>query len=1024
MSVINRYKEWNKALWHYFFPDGNANPILYLDERIISEIAERNKIEKDEDIAYEQAFLSSCLLTTKKISEFCADWRNNQGSRIPHNTNWAAFVASLEGRYLNYTDEYGRNVESIPAYFGMICSIMYLACTTKAHHHTIKEEAKIYLGKDYKGKVGELMDSLLQKLHDAEHSFDADRMICGQQANMSRIKFHTVLKSIEREDFIDFIEINNLEWGYESYSDFINYRLIPALNSANKRKFIELVTSEERIPYVKSILQSNNLQYGKKESDHHNLRQPIEIKWYYEIYFDNGKASFYIPTASALPFSVMLKNDTFEIDRNSSYSDFIAVDVPFKLVDCTKFEENNYIYHFCNIANDSNQKEIFFEKVGDGVYRQTTLCQDGHDYIMFVKNNKRNIEKLTEGWIKSEKVIFADGYVVYETSNYYSGDKPVRRRTERDKLNDTYSLNGIGTWFGIYLKENQKIYWKPDWVNFDETESEFSSINYTMGKNGKCYFNLPSLDHQHLGGQIIVSDKGSDQPDFSDHIVADLCWSGESTQYHINGWGEITEGLQTPNPPKVDLLHHYIKGHSQTTPQTNILLQVLYDIADVNGCVDSRYLVKALDFVLEMFGFIPNTFYRNNIIYALKRLGYMISYKTGRNNYVNQLTPAFLELSNYEISTTTGNAYLIKGVYSNDCIETLKNSAMAVIYLRPYDKSLEKFHPEYKILPDSILIRTNDTLDWIVKNRPIAYDLINMMEGMGNFYNHYKIHDRGDIDPNIQDCSVPFIKKDNYGVDVLYTKRGYNFIKHKTFQNGMGCMELIPKHLMRAYCQNEKCQPVCIFEKQRNIGREVSPDQNVIFSTITFASGMARPQVLDMALCDLNLGLPKSEYLFIVDQNAVGIPSIYSYIEGLSYSTDATRDGHRYIQQALEKLSNRTIDCFSQSSAVLVCKNRDQLIHQNKLLSMKVIKQNSDNSYSLILNHGDHTIAFSYRNNIFAYSTQTHTYHEIIGDGTINEKLSNIINGIPQKYGLEFGGMIPDYNAPDAEIVRIIKKES
>ena len=1022
MSVIIKYKEWNRALWHYFFPNEDSNPILYVDSTIIKEIGIGNLIEKSEGSDYSQDFLASCLLSTAQIGEFCREWSLNQGNKnVPSCGNWAGFATSLQNLVLNYTDEYGKVIEKIPAYFGVLCSIMYLACTFGADHKSIKNGARPFLGESYNGKVGELIDDLLWSLYCDRPSFRFDDMICGSQRNMGRIKFHTILKPGERADLIDFLEINNLEWGYESYSDFINFRLIPALNSAKKRNFIKLVTSEEKIPYVKSLLQSGNLHLGKNTSNYNNTRQPIQIKWYYELYIDQeGTASFYIPASPTLPFSVMLRDGSFEIDQNSSYSDFIAADVPFSLICDTTLEDNGYIYQLHNIANDARQ--IYFEKVGYKAYRQTTLLQDGHDYLMFISNNRRNIERLSEGWTRSEKSIVADGYVIFEISNYNSGNLTARKRADSDKLEDTYSLNGIGTWFGIYLRENQQIYWKPDWINENETALEFKQIDHIMGQNGKCYFNLPHPNRQYISGHIIiVSDNDIEQPNLSDHIVADLCWSGNMTKYHIDGWGEITEDLQITPPPAVDLSRHYVQGNAQATRQTNVLLQVLYDIADDNGCVNSRDLVKALDFVLEMFDIIPTPENRRNVIYALKRLGYMVSYNTGRRSYVNQLNSAYLELTNYEISTTIGNAYLVKGVYSSESINRLANAARTIVYRRPYKEQLEKIYPEFKILPDAILVRTDDTLDWNVRTQPIAYEFIDMMEDMGAFFDHFRIQDRGDIDPTIQPRPVPFIKKDNYGEDVLYTMRGGNCIKHKTFENAMGSMELIPKHLMRAYCQNEKEQPVCIFEMQRTRGRGPNQDKNIIFSTITFASGMARPQILDMALCDLNLGLPISEYLFIVNQDKVGISSNYSYLEGRSYSTDATPVGHRFLKQAIEKLSNRTIDNFSQSSAILVSVNRDQLIRQNRPFSMKVINYNNDFSFCLILNHGDQTIAFSYRRTVYAYNPLTQRYYEIIGDCSINQKLSNIIVGIAQEYGPEFQSPIPDFNDENAKQVRIVK---
>ena len=100
--------------------------------------------------------------------------------------------------------------------------------------------------------------------------------------------------------------------------------------------------------------------------------------------------------------------------------------------------------------------------------------------------------------------------------------------------------------------------------------------------------------------------------------------------------------------------------------------------------------------------------------------------------------------------------------------------------------------------------------------------------------------------------------------------------------------------------------PVCIMR--------CDPDNNIDFCKITFLSGMGKPQILDMALCDLNLGLPLIEYLFIVDQQH----HKYSVIEGRSFTTHATNDNNKSLKNILEKLSGRVIDNYDDSSAIFV----------------------------------------------------------------------------------------------------------
>ena len=39
--MITRYKEWNTALWNHFFPEGDEDPVLAIDENLLKEIGER-----------------------------------------------------------------------------------------------------------------------------------------------------------------------------------------------------------------------------------------------------------------------------------------------------------------------------------------------------------------------------------------------------------------------------------------------------------------------------------------------------------------------------------------------------------------------------------------------------------------------------------------------------------------------------------------------------------------------------------------------------------------------------------------------------------------------------------------------------------------------------------------------------------------------------------------------------------------------------------------------------------------------
>ena len=193
---------------------------------------------------------------------------------------------------------------------------MLLASLQGANHRQIKEKAKEYLGENYASNPGILIDPLLQQLHTDHPCFNPDRMICGSQRHISRIKYHLVLKKSMREDFVDFIEVNNLHWQYESYTFFVNNILIPALEKAGKNELTKIIIKEENIPYVKNILRGK-LNFGKKLSQCGNDIQDKVAKWGYELYFDfDGSHSFsIICDYYNLPFNLTLNQGVFEISE-------------------------------------------------------------------------------------------------------------------------------------------------------------------------------------------------------------------------------------------------------------------------------------------------------------------------------------------------------------------------------------------------------------------------------------------------------------------------------------------------------------------------------------------------------------------------------------------------------------------------------------------------------------------------------------------------------------------------------------
>lgn len=985
---INDYCQWNKALWAYFFPQKTENPILYLDAHLIEIIGKSSKIKAND---YKEDFLSKVLLDKQKVSKVLKEWKCWSGYqiRIDQDAQYRKDLKKWTFKDLCFflTD---RAIDKTPAYFGMLCAIMYLACTVGANHGIIKREAKNYLGSDYKDDVGELIDYLFWCLHEDVNSFDPDRMICGNQRNMSRIKFHTILKASDRDDFIDFLEINNLKWEYELYSDFINDRVIPMLNRANKRQFINLVTENEYVPYVKSILQSG-LNFGKTVSVSNNTKQTIDIIWKYELFIDsNGEPSFYISANSSLPFGLSIQNKNFIIDDSNRFSDYIATDTAFLKHDSCEIKWNSDTYCIKNVGS-SDWKEILFKKVANGVYYQVPNLEDGNDYILFIQRGASNNNNLSKGRAQSCKDFDNDileKYYVFEISDYKCDKSKTTKKS--NKVDDTFCLYGVGTWFSIILQDSQKLYWLPDIM-----DSQYVPVNYIVGEDNKYYFRLPRTSESQISGKLVVTSEDPENENFDTNelIVDNFEWNGDNAKYYINGWGEISDQdcLRVGNTPPIRRQFLQVTNgqvrteyNSTPTPLSDMLIQILFDVADENGCVSQTKLVAAIDFVFGVFGLIPTKQNRRSIIYALRRLGYMSSfYSPSAIAYVNQLTPSYLELSNYSFNGRD-NAYLIKGVYSCEKLSLLTEAGdpRHVCFKRPYDEATLSFNPEYKVLPDMILIQTNEINNWRCFSQPIAESLIDLMSDINGFDEHFGIDERGDNYPCPTQQNTPCMIKMKNDAEVLCTGSSGSYVTHETYCNDKGEMLFIPKHLSRAFCQKKKNAPSCILEKD--------VDRNINMGSITFASGMAKPPILDLALCDLNLGLPKFEYLFIVNQDEILINQVkqrkYAFVEGSSYSTHATATDNQYLKKAIEKLSGRSISDFTDTGAILVSRNR----RQTNGYQMKMWSDN-DNFKALVLRYNNSIAAFSWKKKIYAKNPDTRAFHEVNSDKSTNKILSDII---------------------------------
>ena len=968
-NPIRSYSEWNKALWNYFFPTKTENPIFNFNESVLGEIAFKNNIRKASDeTSWEMDFLSKALMTENGILCF-----------IENSDLWLLSIDRRAVRWDNLVRQLlEQKLEGIPAYFGALCGIMYIACSIgrDATHQQLKEAAGNYLGKTYSGQFGELVDPLFRKLHDDVNSFDADLMICGlklTQINMSRMKFHSVLTSEDRLDFIDFLEVNNLKWEYESYSDYITYRLIPALNRAGKSDMVQIVLNPNYIPYVKNILQGG-LEYGRTVSRYGNAKEDVDIKWKYEMYLDYyGNPTFYVSMNSWVPLSVRFDKGEFIYDPSAISTDNIIGVSPLHNYSSSELVHEGVKYIISNISESDD--EIIFRQITPDSYFQTTEMLEGYSYVKFIRMgvNAKRLQTLTNGWERIGGSMTVEGYDSYMCESYHSRTPGARRNDDR-VFNDVFSLNGIGTWYSILLGDGQKLYWKPDKFGMKDPYIEVPTI---CRSNNRHYFKLDRTSKTQISGKLFVSTTKPDVYAPVGGILEDFHWNGKNQKYYINEWGLITdkpaEDKISCSPPTRRQILNTLS--SKSDDDSSMLLQILYDLADDSGCVSQRKMVAAINFVMEYHGLEPNKKNTKNIIYALSRLGYIFSYYNNqRREYENQLCPPYLAKSNYSID---GNrqAYFVKGVYSDTDKHDLLKSSNLVRYKRPYDEeNAIAFCPEYICLPDITMVQISGDAGWRRQEYTTAEMFVNLMADMSGFSEFFSINAGGDIALVQNGYNTPCMVNMYQKEEVLCT-RGHDGLErlHRRFVNDDYIVPM-PKHLARVFCQNAHKEPLCIFDK--------TPNGKINYGKLTFCEGMGRPYVLDLALCDLNLGLNTVENVFIVDNNAS--QTVKRSKRAYSYSTCATDSDHEVLLSAIAKIAGRGIDVVEDDPQIYCSVNNRQIHYTMTRCATK------DRVYRKLYYRDELVAVATGESSVYLKRNEKNVYYKLNGND-VDQLLSDII---------------------------------
>lgn len=830
---------------------------------------------------------------------------------------------------------------------------------------------------------------------------------------MGRIKYHLVLNKAQRDNFIDFIEVNNLRWECSSFESFVNDILVPALDNAGKKNLSIKVTQGENIPYFKNILCDSNLRWGKETSEFNNQIQEKVFKWKYECRFDyDGKLWFNIYFDYHLPFGLCLKEGKIAKCETPNNSEYIAKNLDtFPIISSSTIEDNSTSYRLCNVNDDHQDQGFYFEAIGDDFYRQVDFPEEGKEYYVFLSDK----DKPQQEW-ENDTSFILNGYSAYKIGNY---QRQQNRRVDNNngRLKDKFNLVQCGSFFSINLEDGQELWWKPNKVNEQGTKLDV----LCDGKDSKKYFRIEPSNKQGqcLSGSLFV--KSGNDTILSEQITAEFKWTGSKRNYHLDSWGRAIDGKNNSRVQQdCTLPQKNIEKNPEPTPDTGMLLQILHDIADENGCIYGRKISDALDFVLSNFGISPTIERRKSILYALRWLGCIIAdYDINKRDYVNQLIPKYIEKSGYSVSHNA-NAYILKGTYGINERDELIKKAVHKLYLRPYDEETLKKYPEYRVLPDTVILEgIRESPDWVKIENPIAHQIISDMKDMKEFSETFSIDNNGDqFHGNLPETTPSMVE---YNGDlVLCTERSGVYFTHKYYRDN-NIYRFIPKSLAKTYVQNAHNSPICVM----GYGDQVNKFD---YSRIYFFSEIDSPDLLKIALCDLNLGMPTASLVFIVNKDSLKeFPSQESgsgpITKMFKYNTTATLKDHETLANAVRKLSGRSI----VNNDLTNCPEIVFTIKEDSGYRMIMSKDSHYTTLFLYENEQfqDKTlVAFSIGSRVYYRRAGSSDYHRVVNEGTVNSILSQIINGNGKKINVSSDETKTPPQHLDSHTIKIIKKHN
>lgn len=997
-NVYDSYFKWNDALFGYYF-DGHqegSSVTLYVDDEILSQVRTAHQLDCD--------FVESVFLNQEKLKNFVAffNLQNNVDLNVRD-------IDSLVENLLEIDRE-------IPAYFAFIIAIIYAAqhnqgldggiCHQNIHRFFIDQNCAVHTHRGNQS-IANRFNQFTDRLSECA-DFDNDTLIHGQLINIGRIKYHLVLPKRAKDQLESVLIEKQLVWDEEEYSfaDFVNKILWGELPNNLITIINEPLRDWNNRSYFESLIR--NCRYHRVATDRIINKTLLYVytrvnnggNWEEYLNFKVDDPDFDCP--------LQYSNGLFSQRTVNENDDccFIQGNVQWETITDLQFDNR---YSFSTISRNY----LLLQDKGNSVFEQARDPHLGKSYLVISRQpNPTIINGQTSRDISQFITIFGQGIFAYQVESWVCNDLAdigTINQNEGNIQNEPIRIQG-----GIQTPSNSKHKpYIPFALPYIELEDWSTGPDIKIKQVNNESETPPQIEKKQVANRIyiyFVDDiQGCNQYELTvtqggfSKVIS--FWSSKkqvinySNNYSYNGFGEcVNEDINYPQSD-IDYNVQWASPNFEESFHCK-LLDILNELSDENGVVSQKHLIKALEYTLKYYGAPDNRDSRRKVIDVLKRMGYMNGY-LAEGKYRNQLNKVQL------VKTPRQSLYLLKGCYTSSDVRRLQDTFGNVnVKFINFTQDEINDNPEFACLPSLVLVNKPNNILPIegieIVDHITASDLIEHSAIWGECEEHFlNNYDDGEHNDNVH-CT-----KNEYGDWTLFAS---NHHKYSYYLNDQRVQMPIPEWFRKSYCAIHNNEPMLIV-KPNNANNTI--DTNSIYTEIMVPKKtMALPKIIDMGLCELNFGLPTTEYVFIVNAKNQGLDvNLYNVVD--TYESPLSSE---VVKNIAGKISGNNLESL-RSPLVYVVKNQTT----NRYTLFLNEKKDSFEKVTLFLEENNQLIAFA--NTDLVCIKIGNSWREIIEpEMSVNEKLSSVFtNKVANLQKQDFRGEIPTKNN-DAKTVKILNR--